>query len=284
MDQRLLLMHQAMLADRPRIDAYHRALERVVSAGDVVADLGSGMLVLSMLALQHGAAHVYAVEADPQVAVVAAAIAGQNGLEGKLTLIQGDARRVRLPVKADVVVTEMMGNLGPEEQMMGVLGAFARHNLKPGGRVVPSHLTTRLAAIEFDQEGWGIWGDGDLGYRLDAVQEYVEPTAQLHFFQRLPVLLSKPAATSGGKSLTLTIARPGRLHAIAGYFQAVLAPGVTLSNFPSYPGCNWAVWIWPVRHTEVTPGDALRVKMQMPGGDHSERLATAWNVKNKMEK
>src|SRR6266851_3850985 len=104
MDQRLLLMHQAMLADRPRIAAYDRALERVVGSGDVVADIGAGMLILSMLALRHGAEHVYAIEADPQVAAVAAAIAERNDLKGRLTLVQGDARTIRLPVKADVVV------------------------------------------------------------------------------------------------------------------------------------------------------------------------------------
>ncbi|GAB3974148.1 hypothetical protein GCM10029978_055040 [Actinoallomurus acanthiterrae] len=193
MDQRLLLMHQTMLADGPRLRAYSRALEQAVGAGDVVADVGAGTLVLSMLALQHGAEHVYAIEADPRMAAVAARIAEQNDLKGRLTLIQGDARRVRLPVKADVVVSEMMGNLGPEEEMMEVLGTFARRNLADGGRIVPRRLVTELAAIEFDGEGWGLWSDDFLGYRFDAVQDCVAPAAQLHFFQRPPIRLSEPA-------------------------------------------------------------------------------------------
>ncbi|MDL4776682.1 MULTISPECIES: 50S ribosomal protein L11 methyltransferase [Thermomonosporaceae] len=275
MDQRLLLMHQTMLADRPRLAAYDRALERAVGAGDVVADVGAGLLVLSMLALRHGAGHVYAIEADPETAALAAEIAQANDLKGRLTIVQGDARTVRLPEKADVVVSEMMGNLGPEEQMMEVLGAFTETNLAPGGRVVPHRLATRLAAIEFDGEGWGLWGEDFLGHRLDAVQDRVAPAAQLHFFQRPPTLLSRPVTIADHRSgdgrrpharesRTLTVTRPGRLQAIVGYFSATLAKGVTLSNLPSYPGCNWAVWVWPLRHTPVSAGDLLRVGLRPP--------------------
>lgn len=168
--------------------------------------------------------------------------------------------------------------------MMEVLGSFARRNLSPRGRVVPERLVTHLAAIQFDDEGWGIWNEDFLGYRLDAVQECATPAAQLHFFQRPPTLLSEPAAITdqrGGRgssqrsSRKLTINRAGRLHAVAGYFTATLAPDVTLSNLPSYPGCNWAVWIWPLRHTEVSAGDVLHVAMHRPEG---VRVATDWRL------
>lgn len=286
MDQRLLLMHQVMLADQPRLAAYDRALEYAVGPGDVVVDVGAGTLVLSMLALRHGADHVYAIEADPQMAAVAARIIEQNDLKGRLTLIEGDARAVRLPRKADVVVSEMMGNLGPEEEMAEVLGVVVRRNLKPGGRVVPHRLTTMLAPIQFDNEGWGIWREDFYGYRLDAVRESVEPAAQLHFFQRPPVLLGSAGTIADSEigdgrptrpkpALDVPIVRTGRMHAVMGYFTATLAPGVTLSNFPSYPGCNWAVWIWPTKHTDVAAGDALRLRVHRPKG---VRVATDWSL------
>jgi enediyne biosynthesis protein CalE3 len=285
-EQRLLLMHQVMLADRPRLRAYDKTLEQVVGPGDVVVDVGAGMLVLSMLALRHGAGHVYAIEADPQVAAVAARIAERNDLKGRLTLIQGDARAVRLPQKVDLVVSEMMGNLGPEEEMVDIMGAVARRNLRPGGRIVPQRLVTYLAAVELDGEGWGLWGEDVLGYRLDVVQESVEPAAHLHFFQRSPTLLSTPAVIAdsrigaGARSRPpsaqhVPITREGSLHAIMGYFTATLAPGITISNFPTYPGCNWAVWIWPLRHVTVAPGDMLSIEVQRP---RNVRLVTDWRL------
>jgi ubiquinone/menaquinone biosynthesis C-methylase UbiE len=288
MDQRLLLMHQTMLADTPRMRAYDAALRQAVRPGDIVVDVGAGTLALSLLALHHGAGHVYAIEADPQMLEVAADLVQANDLKERITLVAGDARSVRLPEKADVIVSEMMGNLGPEEEMAEVIRAVAGRALKRGGRVVPRRLTTRLAAIEFDHEGWGLWDADFLGYRLDAVCDHVEAAAHLHFFQREPRLLGDAVAVAdsvlgvGGTelkpSVRLRVAEAGTLHAIVGYFAAELADGVSLANFPSYPGCNWAVWVWPLRHRAVTAGEEIRVEIHRPKASGGIRLAGDWRL------
>jgi len=279
-------MHQVMLGDRPRLQAYAQALAQAVKPDDVVIDVGAGTLALSLLALHHGAGQVYAIEADPQVAEVTERVIAANDLAGQVTLIQGDARAVRLPERADVVVAELMGNLGPEEAMAEVVGAVARRNLRPEGRVVPSRLRTWLAPIEFDREGWGLWRDDFYGYRLDAVAGCAGPQAQLHFFQRGPVLLADPVAvidsTLGGaparraRPAQVRLTRSGRLDAVIGYFSADLGE-LQLANFPSYPGCNWAVWVWPLRHTTVAAGDEIRMELRAPARGQ-ERLATQWRL------
>lgn len=285
-DQRLLLMHQVMLGDRPRLQAYAHALEQAVTPDDVVIDVGAGTLALSLLALHHGAGHVYAIEADPQLAEVAERVIAANDLAGRVTLIQGDARAVRLPERADVVVAELMGNLGPEEAMAEVVTAVARRNLRPQGRVVPSRLRTWLAPIALDSEGWGLWRDDFYGYRLDVVAECVGPEAHLHFFQREPVLLAGPVAVIDStlcgarvgppRLAKVRATRSGRLDAVLGYFSADLGD-LTLTNFPSYPGCNWAVWIWPLRHTTVEAGDEIRMELHAPARG-KVRLATQWRL------
>ncbi|WP_173053876.1 50S ribosomal protein L11 methyltransferase [Phytohabitans houttuyneae] len=286
MDQRLLLMHQVMLGDRPRLRAYDRALEQAVKPDDVVIDVGAGTLALSLLALRHGAGHVYAIEADPQMAEVAERVVKANDLTGRVTLIQGDARAVRLPERADVLVAELMGNLGPEEAMSEVVGAVARRNLRPEGRVVPSRLRTWLVPVQFDNEGWGLWQDDFFGYRLDAVAEDALAEAHMHFFQREPALLADPVAVVdsrlGGppadppRLARVPVTRSGRLDAILGYFSADLGDE-TLANFPSYPGCNWAVWVWPLRHTTVEAGDEVRMQIRPPARGQA-RLATQWRL------
>lgn len=278
-------MHQVMLGDRVRLDAYDKALAQAVTPGAVVADIGAGTLALTALALRHGAAHVYAVEADPQLVSVAARIIEASGWSERVTLVAGDAARTPLPRRVDVIVAELIGNLGPEEDMVAILRAVARHSLAPGGRVVPERLTTNLALIEFDDEGWGVWRDGFLDMRLDVVQECVGPQAQLHFFSRPPVLLGGPVtladSAAGDRSgrprraLALPVERPGRLQAVVGYFDAMLVPGVTLSNLPSYPGSNWAVWVWPLRHADVAGGDRVQVRVRMPEGG---RVVTDWRL------
>jgi len=275
-----------MLADSIRLDAFDRAFGAAILPGDVVVDIGAGLLILSLLAIRRGAAHVYAIEADPQTATIAREIVDRNDLRDKLTVIEADARTVTLPLRADVFISEMMGNLGPEEEMVEIIEAMADRNLRPGGRIVPQRLATNLQALEFDNEGWGVWRSDYRGYSFDSVQNHAPSTAQLHFFSRLPKLLSEPTVladtrlgTADGQLINqrhqLKITRKGTLQALVGYFSATLAPSIMLSNFPSYPGCNWASWVWPVRHTAVVPSDVIDITIERPP---RVRLATDWRL------
>jgi protein arginine N-methyltransferase 1 len=285
MNDRLLLMHQVMLADRRRVDAFDRALARAVRPGDVVVDVGAGLLVLSLLALRHGARRVYALEGEPETAALAREIVARNGLEDRVVVVDGDARLAHLPERCDVLVSEMMGNLGPEEEMAAIVAAVARHNLKPGARVVPDRLVTRVQAVELREEGWGVWQSPVGGYSLEAVREYASGSTQLHFFHRRPRLLSDAAIIADSRmgagdrsrsgTLALRVNKVGTLHAIVGYFTATLAPGIELSNFPSYPNCNWAVCVWPMQYTDVVPGDEIRLEVHRPA---DIRIATDWRL------
>jgi len=55
----------------------------------------------------------------------------------------------------------------------------------------------------------------------------------------------------------------------------VLWDGVELSNFPSYPGCNWAVLVWPLQHTAVARGDVIQVDIMPPA---MVRFAEQWRL------
>ncbi len=278
-------MHQVMLSDRVRLDSYDKALAEAVTPGAVVADIGAGLLPLTALALKHGAAHVYAIEADPEVAALAQRLVEANGWRERVDVLAGDAGLVRLPQKVDVVVTELMGNLGPEEDMARLLRLFTRQWLRPGGRVVPERMVTYLAPIQFDDEGWGVWHEGFLNMRLDVVQEHVAPGAQLHVFTRPPVVLGEPVTlvdstvdprlTGIQRPVRLPVDRAGCLQAVVGFFDATLVPGVSIANFPSYPGCNWAVWVWPLRHTPVAPGDVVRSQVRLPD---DRRQVSDWQL------
>jgi precorrin-6B methylase 2 len=285
LDQRLLLMHQVMLGDQQRLEAYDRALEKAIEPGDVMVDVGAGTLILSFLSLRHGASHVYAIEADSHMADLAAQIAADNGMADRVTIVRGDARAVLLPQKADVLVSEMMGNLGPEEEMAEILQVASRRFLRPGGKVVPQRLTTKLQAIAFDTEGWGVWRRDFRGFSLAAVRDYASPGAQLHFFSRPPTLLSNAMSVADnllgqssrqpGGCHRLEITEAGNAQAIIMYFSATLWPGIELANFPSYPGCNWTVWVWPIQHTDVARGDVLLVDIKRPA---MVRFATEWRL------
>ena len=54
--------YQDMLSDHERMRRYRQAIEAVVRPGDVVADLGTGLGVLALMAVRAGASFVYAID------------------------------------------------------------------------------------------------------------------------------------------------------------------------------------------------------------------------------
>jgi ribosomal protein L11 methyltransferase len=80
-----------------------RLLHDVVQPGDRVADLGAGSAVLAIAAAKLGAAHVAAIELDPDAIGNAEENVARNGLAGKVVVIEGDAATL-LPLVAPVRV------------------------------------------------------------------------------------------------------------------------------------------------------------------------------------
>src|SRR5690242_2163452 len=99
-----------MIADAGRFDAYSQAIDRVVRPGDVVLEIGCGPGVFSLLACRAGASRVYAIETE-DVIHLARELATANGLAGCITFLQGDSRKLELPERVNVIVSDIRGNL-----------------------------------------------------------------------------------------------------------------------------------------------------------------------------
>lgn len=80
-----------------------RLMQRVLRAGDSVADLGAGSAVLSIAAAKLGAAHVGAIELDPDAIGNAEENVARNGVADRVVVIEGNAA-VLLPLLAPVRV------------------------------------------------------------------------------------------------------------------------------------------------------------------------------------
>ena len=80
-----------------------RLMQRVVRAGDVVADLGAGSAVLAIGAAKLGARRVIAIEMDADAIGNAEANVQVNGVVDRVSVLEGDAR-VLLPLVAPVRV------------------------------------------------------------------------------------------------------------------------------------------------------------------------------------
>lgn len=131
--------HLAMLDDRGRTEGFLAGIRRTVRPGDVVVDLGTGTGVLALAAARAGAARVYAIEASG-IAAVARRLFQANRLADRITLVEGWSTRVTLPERADVLVSEIVGNEPFGEAVLEFFADARRRFLKAGARVVPRRL------------------------------------------------------------------------------------------------------------------------------------------------
>ena len=147
-------IHEEMLKDEIRTNAYRRAIEGNPQdfKDKVVLDIGAGTGILSIFAARAGAKHVYAVE-NAEIAFFAREIIKNNGLSDKITVLKGKMEEIVLPVeKVDIIISEWMGYFLLYESMLdSVLWARDKY-LVEGGKMLPDRAQIYIAAIEDEPE------------------------------------------------------------------------------------------------------------------------------------
>jgi precorrin-6B methylase 2 len=139
-------MHIELLDDAARTQAYLAAIRANVRPGDVVVDLGTGNAVLAMAAARAGASRVYAIEAST-FAGVAEQIILANGLADRIVVLRGWSNQIELPERADVLVSEIIGNDPLAEGVLLYVPDAIRRFLKPGGRILPNRIEVQLQVM-----------------------------------------------------------------------------------------------------------------------------------------
>ena len=132
-------LHVQMLNDSRRTCSYLDRLRRVVKPGDVVLDIGTGTGIYAIAAAMAGARHVYAVELD-RIAAAASELIYRNGVSDRVTLIRAASGRIRLPERADVLVSELIGNEPLAERVIGITADAGNRLLRRGARLLPSGI------------------------------------------------------------------------------------------------------------------------------------------------
>jgi predicted RNA methylase len=140
-------MHIELLDDRRRTHDFIHAIERAVRPGDVVVDLGTGTAVLAMAAARAGARRVYAIEASA-FADVAERIIEANGYADRVTVVRGWSNEISLPERADVLVSEIIGNDPLGEGALRYMPDAVDRFLKASARVLPARLRVMAALVD----------------------------------------------------------------------------------------------------------------------------------------
>ena len=275
-------VHRTMICDRVRTDGFRRAIDSVVRPGDIVLDVGAGTGILSVFAARAGAARVYAVERTA-VAALAQELAAANGAAEIVQVIHGDVMDIELPERVDVIVSEWLGGFGIDEGMLVPVIAARDRLLKPGGVMIPRSVTA-WAGLVHDRylgETMGFLRDNPYGLRFDGLVEMtVNEILYSGTFRHLAEgdrrsepgrlwttnadVISLERAQAPHEAETLLRVRDlGTANALALWFSAELAPGISLSVGPGDPPTRWGMTTAPLRSpVELTPGMVVRARVR----------------------
>jgi protein arginine N-methyltransferase 1 len=153
-------------------DARHRAYRDAIqeaAPGRIVLDIGTGRDALwAIEAARAGARHVYAVEAHPAFAQAAAATIERAGLSGQVTVLPGLSTEQTLPVRAEVCISEIIGNVASAEGMIPALNDARSRLCAPDCVWIPFRAQTWMAGVDLSAAGNPVFATEALPY-LDAI-------------------------------------------------------------------------------------------------------------------
>ena len=291
-------MHVVMLDDEPRTRGYLRALESMVRPGDVVVDIGTGTGVLATSAARAGAARVYAVESSA-IADAAERVFAANGVEERVRIVRGRSTQAELPERADVLVTEIIGNDPLDELLLEVVSDAKTRLLKPDARIVPCALEVLALPVDvprrvierntFTAERVRAWRDAYgmelsplLQVRLSPTQPIMVRTDDVLTWRRVaspvPLVsidLTRPFDVALHARATFVIEQDVERLGVLLAFRATLAPGIVLSTSTDDVQVtnSWRYALWPsLERASIEAGNSAVIDYAYARGTTTLRI------------
>jgi protein arginine N-methyltransferase 1 len=269
-----------MMCDEVRMRAYLAALERRVTPGCVVADLGTGTGIFALAACKLGARRVYAIDPNPAIEV-ARELARENGVADRITFFRSMSTEVELPEKVDVIVSDMRGQLPlAGNNLQSLLDARARF-LAPNGAMIPERDALMCALVEapalYDDLVAAFAAGRFLGLSQNAARVSVVQSAQTDRAAPIdaPQLLMPGAAwaaidyarfesPSVAGAVEAKATRAGTAHGVCLWFETALAPAVSFTTGPGPDSRVYGRAFLPLESpVAVEPGDGLRISLRL---------------------
>jgi type I protein arginine methyltransferase len=277
--------HDLMLGDKLRMEKYRQAIREVVRPGDSVVDLGVGTGILSYWAIEAGASAVYGIEMNDAILARALAHLARAGMQDRFIPVRGLSFDVALPERANVLISEIIGNLGDNENIQAILADAKSRFLNRDGRCIPEWVEAWIAPVDA-AEAHAAVGAGEIavlnaGYALGDVKRgrQSESLFDLYYDCIIPAWceLAPPSrlqrfgpqwelARQYRVAVAFEIARAGRFSGFRAHFLAQLSPVTVLDiSGDDIAGrtCSdsWKHAHLPIEHPiACEPGDLLRLE------------------------
>jgi protein arginine N-methyltransferase 1 len=264
-----------MIADRERFEAYSKAIAKAVRPGDVVLEIGCGPGVFALLACQAGARKVYAIDSE-EIVHFARELAAANGLAERIEFIQSESRKVQLPERVNVIVSDIRGSLPFFGHAIASMEDARQRLLAPGGRLIPQRDTLKAAVIdasEFYSKLVAPWLKPGPGLLLSpAAQLLLNGSYSGHFncdqllteAQNWAVLdYSAEVKACAAADLNFSVTRAGTAHGVCLWFEAELIDGIGYSTGPGSHKTVYGQVLLPwLEAVPVRQGQKILVSLQ----------------------
>lgn len=286
----MLELHRLLLGDGNRNDAFAKALkEEIVPGKTVVADIGSGTGFLSFLAEKYGARECRLYERSPAMLALSRRIAKENGMQ-RCRFHVGHSTDAANPPKADVVVSETLGNWAYEENIIETMNDALRF-LKPGGIVIPQDLHCFAAPVTSPRlyDEMNVWDRIGHGLIFSAAKEvcmnnmYVKDIVAKDLLgngeQWDVVDFRKKNSSIRKNSVAWIMPSTATIYGFACWWEASLVKGDSISTSPFGPPTHWKQIYLPV----ITPMTVRRSETVRLTISSDSRPAVKINVSWKTE-
>jgi len=241
-----------------RVSQFAKAISETVKEGDVVVDLGTGTGILAFLAVKAGAKRVHAIERN-DIIHLAQEVANANGLGDRIVFHKADAHTLRLPERADVVISETIGHVALAERFLENMLYARRNFLKKGGAIIPRSVSINFAPVECAKAYKRIlfWKTPICGFDFSAAADRASRQVYMHSFEGRDLLASATnLATLDLRTikddnlsaeLRFSATRNGELHGFCAWFVAHLSENAFIDTSPITRTTHWEQAYFPVQ-------------------------------------
>jgi len=281
-------LHEEMLADSVRLDAYYAAIERYVRPQHSVVDIGTGTGVLAFFAAAKNPRKIYAIDHSNKMLDYARAAA-----EAHHQRQLRRSRKFRPGESIDVILQEQMGIGLFDEGMLEALIDVRDRCLIPGGRILPAKFEFYLEPVQLMEDE-----------RIPLIQElrihgvtFPRPprlASGAYYFREIyprdvDFLLCDPEPVFSFDLNTLTfdhipkrfcvskpVVRRGQVDGVCMYFKATFDDDIGFSTGPEAIKTHWPMLLYRTAARMYRVGEIFEMQVEAP--DLSDHYCWAWRI------
>jgi len=143
-------IHESLLKDGSRNEAFFQALKQVVNSESFVLDIGSGTGLWAIVAAKLGAKHVVAIEQEELLIGLIRTLAHENGVADRVQVVNARSNQLNVDTRFDVVISETIGHLVFDEDIVQIMIDARERFLKPGGVLIPQEVALVVAPAHLE--------------------------------------------------------------------------------------------------------------------------------------